>query len=115
MIGQETEVVNHACRNQHPKDRQKLPLREQIRFARFPNCIRNLRHAVMHGQIFRLNVLHKTEGRADKANEDANVHQRRARHSAKPGEFDSVQIRYVNICFTGFSSESKAQCNKGKD
>ncbi len=95
------EVVDHARGDQQPEDREKFALGEQVGFARLPDGVRNLAHALVDRQGLGLFVLDQAEYRADETDQDAEIHQRGTADAAQPVEFHLREVGDFNVCFAG--------------
>ena len=99
VVLKKSEVEDHAGRDQHPEDGQQLALGEEVGFAGFVDAVRNLGHALMHRQRLGLQVLPDAEQGADGADDDAEHHQRVARHAAQAGELHLGQVGDFDVRF----------------
>jgi len=73
LMLQRGEIINHAQRDKNPERGEKFSLLQQIRFARFPDDMRNVAHQLVHRQRARLFILNDSEQRADDANDEAEI------------------------------------------
>jgi hypothetical protein len=97
-VRQHAEIIAHADRDQDPQHRQKFPLLEEVRLARFPDDLGNCRHRSVHRQFFRLQVLHPAVDHPDGADCQADHEDGRAAQGAIK-ERDRPQIRYSDVGF----------------
>ena len=107
----EFEIKQNAARDQHPEDGEEFSLLQQIRLARFPNHARDVAHGLVHRQIFCPLVLPQPKNRADRAHDDAQIHQRHAAHAAQPVELHLVkagdfQVRLARVQAAGCGKKS---------
>ena len=95
-VPQHAEVEDHDHADEQLEQQDELPLRDQIRLARFVNELGHLEHRRMHRQVLELREDGQAEQQAQRADDQA-AHQQRAPVDA--AEVDRRQVRQHQVRF----------------
>ena len=96
---QHFEIKENTRRDEDPENREELALLEKIRFAGFPDGVGDVAHRFVHRQRLGLLILHQAKDRACRANQDAQIHERQAAHTAQSAKRHRLKVRDFDVRF----------------
>ena len=111
---QANEIINHAHRDQRPETGKKFSLLPQVGLAGFPDDVGDFAHRAVDGQRAGTDVFEQAEGRADGADEQAEIQNGQTRDRAVE-KFHLFQSGQLNVRLSGPGREGRRPQEQGQN